>query len=155
MLHQLWKMWPTNENFVAWDFVSNFKVYFMWHKEINWRNLSIHHCPYTIIKDYVASGHTTIISIGLLLSEIDIHNVLWSQQPNGKPLMEGLVSPYVDSQSLSIWELQVCWKYVINHVRNSGNTCSHEKKDKCHTVCWAWVPLTILPVYLFIFNFVR
>lgn len=27
---------------------------------------------------------------------------------------------------LSIGELQVIWKYVVNHVRNSGNTCSHK-----------------------------
>jgi hypothetical protein len=31
-----------------------------------------------------------------------------------------------------VGELQVCWKYVINHVRNSGNTCPLDKKDRCH-----------------------
>ncbi len=29
--------------------------------------------------------------------------------------------------SLSIRELQLCWKYVVFHVKNSGNTCSHGK----------------------------
>jgi len=37
----------------------------------------------------------------------------------------------MQGQSLSIGELQLWWEYVINHVRNSGHTCSHGKKDKC------------------------
>ncbi len=36
----------------------------------------------------------------------------------------------LQEQLLSIGELQVHWKYVINHVRNSGNICSHQKKKQ-------------------------
>jgi len=36
----------------------------------------------------------------------------------------------LQEQLLSIGELQVHGKYVINHVRNSGNICSHQKKKK-------------------------
>jgi DNA polymerase III delta prime subunit len=62
-------------------------------------------------------------------------SVLWSQQPNGN--LEATVIGtcfLLHGQSLSIGEFQVHWKYVISHVRNSGNPCSHEKKDKCHNM---------------------
>jgi hypothetical protein len=40
----------------------------------------------------------------------------------------------VDVQWLSIGELQVCRKIVINHVKNFGNTCSHLEKKTDVTI---------------------
>ncbi len=44
---------------------------------------------------------------------------LQSEQPNRKPLTEGLVFFVVACQLLSIGELQVHCKCVVNHARNS------------------------------------
>jgi hypothetical protein len=44
---------------------------------------------------------------------------------------------------LSIRELQLCWKYVVFHVKNYGNTCSHGKISQllCSSCNWliAWL----------------
>jgi hypothetical protein len=42
-------------------------------------------------------------------------------------------------------DLQVRWKYVINHVRNFGftHTCSHEEKDRCHWMEFSQAPPAI------------
>jgi hypothetical protein len=45
-------------------------------------------------------------------------------------------------QLLSIVELQVHWKYVVNHVRNSKITCSHERWIDVTT--W-WVRVKLIP----------
>jgi hypothetical protein len=63
--------------------------------------------------------------------------LLWSQQQNGKTVWEATAIGHcflLQEQLLSIGELQVHWKYVINHVRNSGNICSHKKKTEVITL---------------------
>jgi hypothetical protein len=60
------------------------------------------------------------------------HSVPWSQLPTKSQwyralfLAKGIV--------LLIGELQMGWKYVINQVNNSENTCSHEQE-----ICY-WIP---------------
>jgi hypothetical protein len=46
---------------------------------------------------------------------------------------------FLQGQSLSIGELQVWWKYAINHARNSGNTCSRENKDTDVPARWVTI----------------
>ncbi len=46
---------------------------------------------------------------------------------------------FLQGQSLSIGELQVWWKYAINHARNSGNTCSLENKDTDVPARWVTI----------------
>jgi hypothetical protein len=53
--------------------------------------------------------------------------VLWSQKPNGKPIEIGPCS-FLQGWSISIGELQLWWKYVINHVKNSRNTILMKKR---------------------------
>jgi hypothetical protein len=63
-------------------------------------------------------------SIKLLWSEL---HTLWYDHSNlmGSHSQEPCFSLQI--QLLSIWDLQVSWKSVINHVTNFGNTCYHLK----------------------------
>jgi hypothetical protein len=72
-------------------------------------------------------------SVSIRSAQITVtHSVLWSQLPTKSQwdralfLAIGIV--------LLIGELQMGWKYVINHVSNSENTCSHEQE-----ICY-WIP---------------
>jgi len=58
--------------------------------------------------------------------------MMWLEQPKWKATY---IRPcfLLQIQLLSIGELQVLWKYVINHIIFFGrNPCSHEKWNKCH-----------------------
>jgi hypothetical protein len=48
-----------------------------------------------------------------------------------KPLTEGLVSSFMDGL-LSHWWAASVFKICNNHVRNSGNACTYERKDRCY-----------------------
>jgi hypothetical protein len=75
---------------------------------------------------------------------LTVPNVLWTQQPIGKP-------PPPPPKALSLvvgtitfhWRVQVQGKYVVNRVRNSGNRSFHKEKTDI-TSWWIAVWLTAL-----------
>jgi hypothetical protein len=83
------------------------------------------HCVKTGWILFVLGMHIPMCSPYQFLGSLS-SRLLWSHQPNGKPLLQGLFSRCKDS-CFPLESSQLQWKNVISHVRNSRNTCSHTK----------------------------
>ncbi len=83
------------------------------------------HCVKTGWILFVLGMHIPMCSPYQFLGSLS-SRLLWSHQPNGKPLLQGLFSQCKDS-CFPLESSQLQWKNVISHVRNSRNTCSHTK----------------------------